>query len=357
MGTLDGRYLSLPVGHADWEEKSTWFRSTSFRAARAAGFLPAIEWKGRPPTPEIAAEIAAEGVYWGIHAPNDFADQFRKGVFNKEVADFRSYMETVAPLRPGYVVVHGGLDSLIPMGEVPLDDHIERYKSPISGLEYELAKMVQFAFHAAMRRLMVDESVLLLENTSITEFVDGVRLPTYTHPRVGNWIDVGAIARASGAEPLCDIGHLQYSHNFFYREQDYAGLPFADGPDLCNPLHRAFLLEGLCVRKGEFPVYHHGARSLSGAIEKIDADFYHLEGGVREEENGKIMTHAPIEYGDRRIRGILRQILSRKRILICLEVDGSRPDGGGPFPDREPTEVLQRSSWMNLCRMAVEEAH
>lgn len=347
-----GQYLSLPVGHADWQEKLKWiFEEDPFTEAWGKGFMPAIEWKGQRPTREIVEELERQGVFWGIHARNDLADV----VYTADWNGYCSETELIAKLRPSYVVVHGGLDYLIQ--NVPYDDPLERYKSPIGAEDYLRACYCQTAMMATMVELMAEfggDGEVLLENTSITEFVGCQKLPTYCHPRAGNWLDTIKLAKGAGAKPLYDVGHLQYSHNFYARLEDYADLPPAqEFVPAAGPEHIAWDQLGIGIRKGEFPIVR-DLLDLPEAIEAIGADYYHLDGGYREEIDGKIATHAPIEYKDERIRDIVAQILRRDDCLICLEVDGSRPDGSGPFPDRQPTEKLQVESWRNLCRIATE---
>lgn len=355
---LNGRYLSLPVGLADYEVKvSEWMHWDEFLAAEAAGFKPAVEWKGRPPTSEIVEYLSGYGVYWGIHAPNNIADQAWDSWDG-----FLTQMEAIAKLRPAYVVIHGGLNCLI--GDVPLDDPVERYKSPISADQYLCACNFQnrLLHEAVMQMNLPDftgDGDVLLENTSITEFVGCEQLPTYCHPRAGNWTEIATLTRITTAvhcKPLCDVGHLTYGHNFFRRFEDYADLPPANE---FVPASKAEVIIwnqlGLGIRQGEFPVVR-DQLDLSEAIEAIDASHYHIEAGRRDSLGGEITTHAPIERDDQRMRGIIAQILRRENCLMCLEVDGSRPDGSGPFPNRAPTEELQAESWRNLCRIATELA-
>ena len=350
---LVGRHLSLPAGGRDWETKLEWFGRTEFLAAQRVGFIPAFEWKGPPPTSEVALELIRRNIHWGIHAPNNFVDQMS--------ADWKKgeeWVTQIAQLRPGYVVVHGGLDRLIPLHEIPLKNRVDRYRSPIT------ASSLMDAFgntQQTIRRmveLMMEhgDGVVLLENTSVTEFVDGTTLPTYCHPRIGNWVEVGKIARDVGAKPLCDIGHLTYCHNYLAREHGYAQIPdpgafdFRDDDDAQNAWD--YLDWG--IHQGRFPIVRN-MMDVHRAIEAIGADYYHVEAGIREEnEDGTIGTHAPVEYGDERMRQIIGQILGHENLLMCLEVDGSRTDGGGSFPARRPTEELQRESFIDLCRICTD---
>lgn len=324
-----GKHLSLPASHADWEEKLKWFDCGCFLGAHVAGFKPAIEWKGRPPTQEIVDEINGRNIYWGIHAPNNFADT----AYN-DWGDYVDRMEDIARLQPPCIVVHGGLDTLIDVNAIPLDDPIERYRSPISASEYLLACQFQHKLLLDMASRAM-ESRILVENTGIKE-----------------------IASNAGVGCLCDVGHLSYSHNFFQRLEDYSDLPKAEGFMPASEAEAIIWHQlGLGIRRGEFPVTCY-ATTLLELIQAIGAEHYHLEGGYREEQDGHIVTHAPIgissNFPDGRMRSIIKQLLQRENVLMCLKVDGSRPDGSGPFPDRQPTEVLQAQSWRNLCKITTE---
>ncbi|MCX6810127.1 MAG: hypothetical protein NTY30_00050 [Candidatus Berkelbacteria bacterium] len=349
---LTGQHLALPAGHADWREKLEWFNWDEFARAKVAGFKPAIEWKGKPPSSKIVEEINFRDIYWGIHARNNLTD-----IAYNDWDSYVEMMKEIAGLEPAYIVVHGGLDTLIDVSAIPLDDPIERYRSPIGAEEYLLACQFQ---HKLLRDMAsrAPKSQIRVENTGVTEFIGGNKLPTYTHPRVGNWLEVAKLARIAKVGVLIDWEHAAISDNFFGRLEDYSQLPRANEFKPASNAER-FLWQqlGLGIRKGEFPAARYYA-TMAEVVVRMKGSHNHLSAGYREEDHGVIATHPPIEIGptfaSQRIRSIINQLLQQENCLMCLEVDGSRADGSGPFPDRQPTEVLQAESWRNLCTIATE---
>lgn len=349
---VTGRHLSIPMGYADWTKKLDWLREPEFAAAQSKGILPAIEWKGKVPTVEIVREFKEQGLYWGLHTPNNLPDT---AYSNRD--HFIEYMEAAASLKPDYLVVHGfeAMSDEI----IPFYDPVERYCSRISAEQYLSAVRYQVALLKEMVAIMDrhDAGTVMLENTSVTEFawVNGkFALPTYTLPRVGNWWkDTAMVAARAGAMPLCDIGHMTYGRNFYSRLENYSHLP--ESPVFSpRDVYEAELWEsfGVGIRRGEFPCVWYNCTVLEAAS-AMGAVVFHLDGAYRESAPDGLHcdSHAPIVLDSERAKSIVGFLMVPQDIVISLEVDGAS-GSGGPF-DWRPKDnyTTQHESWAALCQM------
>ncbi len=308
----------LPAGLREVEERSGWFRTLDLLRFFVFGFELKIQYKDLPDLVEVVDLLRSMGIPYGIHLPNQFANNWLAGMQGP-----RELVKAVARIcrsanAPQYVVLHG---PSVEAGRTytPYASDSFLYKGTMEDYAAALDRTVDM-----IRDLMGMGIPVRLENVSLSNqfLVDGKWVPpTHLDLRIGTLaIDILASVGATGCGIVVDIEHL------------------------------VFALQTL-VDLGDLEV-----ADIRGQLGLLDADVYHIVGNgfeTRElvtspEGDVLIAEHSPIFPDDAATEEVLRYILRLRHgrgVTFVLESSGP----ADYYTDR-PEDTLE-ISFRNLCIM------
>lgn len=333
-------YLLAPSDSKALTKKALWFKNPIARKLHdKKGVEFGFELKGEPETIKKAPPL-----YWGYHLPDYFATEWyyhpeKRQTLLNSISHLRS-------LGPAYVNIHG----IHLWWQPPAKEYINRYANRSEPAEYlkvldsniELVRQLKEVFQ---------EAPLTLENFPLYSYYlkDGRLLPiTYLYTGAGRLNDLLYLKEKAGIDILLDIEHLILTLNFLNRERNYSDLPVEK---VQNPNRDILKIFGFVLEKDVIP-YTQEKVELGEMIKKIGAKHYHVTGSVQDVIPGKkILTHEPIEVGDKVFRKNLRLVLAEKPETILVETADSTIDPCWHYLRPNETEL----SFYNLCKILLEE--
>ncbi|KKQ17248.1 MAG: hypothetical protein US31_C0020G0003 [Berkelbacteria bacterium GW2011_GWA1_36_9] len=340
-------YLLVPANSKQLIERALWFKNPVARKlAQEKGVEFGFELKGEPETISPPAG-GAPPLYWGYHLPGGFASEYY--YHPEKRRQLISSVSHLVSLKPNYVNLHG-----IHLWRQPsAKKHLNRYVNRSESAEY--LKVLE-ANIELIKKLQAILPQLTLENYPITSDFrgkDGKILPeTYLFTGSGRLNDLLYLRKKTGVEILLDLEHLILTLNFLNRQKNYRHVPVNKSHKLNSDEEKIKEIFGFNIQKGQIP-FANKEIILKDIVKKIGAKRYHITGSDQDVNPGKkILSHGPIEVGNKAFRKNIQLVLSQKPETILIEVANSINDTyyGSHLRPNE-TEL----SFCNLCEILLEE--